>query len=126
MKSLSAVTSMPAVSALATVGLHTAPVCSTAGLADSFGAQIAIVAFAALAFVSPRAFASISTWLVTFTELTVAPFKADGTDAFARMETRPSIQTGSAAVSSLTAGPKVARRTYTHTWAHTQATVQTS
>lgn len=125
-KSLIAMTSMPAVPALAPVGLHTGPVCSTAGLADSFGAQIAMVAFAALAFVPPCAFASISARLTTFTELTAATLKAHGTDAFARMETRPSIQTGGAAVSSLTAGSKVARRTYTHTWAHTQATVHTS
>jgi len=33
------------------------------------------------------------------TELTAAPLKAHGTDAFARMETRPSVQTGGAAVS---------------------------
>lgn len=37
--------------------------------------------------------------IAKLTELTATPFKADGTDAFARMETRPSIQTGGAAVS---------------------------
>lgn len=37
--------------------------------------------------------------IAELTELTAAPFKADGTDAFARMETSPSIQTDGAAVS---------------------------
>lgn len=122
-KSLIAVTSVPAFPTLAPVGLHAGPVCSTAGLADSFGAQISMISFAALAFVSPCAFASIPARLSTFTELTADPFKAHGADAFARMETRPSIQTGGAAVCSLTTGSKVARWTNTHAWTHTQTTI---
>lgn len=84
-------TSMPTIPALAPVGLNTGPVCSAAGLADSFGAKISMVTLAALAFVPPCAFASISAGLPTFTEITAASFKASGADAFPGMKTRSSV-----------------------------------